>query len=149
MTHADTLSGPPNPDTDPQFYQGVAAKRLLAFVIDVVAVWGTVILVSLLTLGIGFFFFAALLVIIDAVYRIATISSQSATPGMRLMGIELRDAQGAHFSFVHAAAHTIMFYAATVFVIVQLISVLMMAGSHYGRGVHDLPFGTTMINRPM
>mgnify|MGYP000268275291 CR=1 FL=1 len=149
MTYVAPLAGPPDPDTDPQFYQGVAAKRLLAFALDVVAVWGAVILVSLLTFGIGFFFFAFLLVIVDAVYRIATITNQSATPGMRIMGIELRDAQGQRFNFVHAVAHTIMFYIATGFVIVQLISVLMMAGSYYGRGVHDLPLGSTMINRPL
>lgn len=153
MTQADTsataLGGPPDPDTDPQFYHGVPAKRLLAFAIDVIAVWGVVIFLSLLTLGIGFLLFAPMIVIVDAIYRVATISNKSATPGMRIMGIELRDAQGERFNFVHAVAHTVMFYVATAFVIVQLVSVLLMAGSHYGRGVHDLPIGATMINRPL
>lgn len=149
MTYSQTYSGPPDPDIDPQFYQGVPAKRLLAFAIDVIAVWGIAILASLLTLGVGFIFFAFIVVVVDAIYRITTITNHSATFGMRIMGIELRDAQGQPFNLVHAVAHTIMFYVAAAFVIVQLISVLMMAGSHYGRGVHDLPIGSTMINRPL
>ncbi|MGB0926767.1 MAG: RDD family protein [Pikeienuella sp.] len=149
MTYADPLSGPPNPDTDPQFYDGVPAKRLLAFAIDVVAVWGVAIVISVLTLGIGFFLFAPLVFVIDVVYRVITIGNKSATPGMRVMGIELRDARGDRLTIGQAALHTALFYVAMAFVIIQLISVLLMAGSRYGRGVHDMPFSTTMINRPL
>lgn len=149
MTDTAFLDGPPDPDADVRFYDGVPAKRLLAFALDVTAVWGVTLAICLLTLGMGFFLFAPLIAVVDAVYRIVTITNKSATPGMRLMGIELRDAQGERFNMVHAIAHTVLFYVSIAFVIVQLVSVLLMAGGRYGRGLHDMPLGATMINRPL
>ena len=79
--------GLPDPDRDAQFYTGVPAKRLMAFIIDVVLVWGIAILVSILTLGIGFLIMGFLIAVIDLIYRTLTIGSSSATVGMRLMGM--------------------------------------------------------------
>ena len=141
--------GLPDPDADAQFYAGVPAKRLVAFIIDVVLVWGIAILVSLLTLGVGFLILGFLIAVIDLIYRTMTIGSQSATIGMRLMGIELRTFGGDRFNTGHAFIHTLLFYAMLAFVIVQLISVIMMGGSRYGRGLHDFIVGSTMINRPL
>ena len=149
MTDGLALPALPDPDADPQFYAGVPAKRLLAFVLDVIAVWGVAILVSILTLGLGFFLFAALVGLIDLFYRVLTIASRSATPGMRVVGIELRDAAGQPLTFGQALVHTLLFYIAMAFVIAQLVSVLLMAGSRFGRGLHDIPLPTTMINRPL
>ena len=141
--------GLPDPDSDAQFYSGVPAKRLVAFLIDVVLVWGIAILVSLLTLGIGFLIMGFLIAVIDLIYRTLTIGSKSATLGMRMMGIELRTFGGDRFNTGHALIHTLLFYVMLAFVIVQLISVIMMGGSRYGRGLHDLVVGSTMINRPL
>ena len=141
--------GLPDPDRDAQFYSGVPTKRLVAFVIDVVLVWGLAILVSLLTLGIGFFIMGFLIAVIDLAYRTFTIGSKSATVGMALMGIELRTFGGDRFNMGHALIHTLLFYAMLAFVVVQLISVIMMGGSRYGRGLHDLIVGSAMINRPI
>ena len=52
------------------------------------------------------------------------------------------------FQGTHAIGHTLLFYLASVSVIAQLISVIMMMGSPLGRGLHDLPFGSTMISSP-
>lgn len=141
--------GLPDPDRDAQFYSGVPAKRLVAFFIDVFLVWGLAILVSLLTLGVGFLILGFLIAVIDLIYRTITIGSGSATLGMRLMGIELRTFNGDHFNTGHAFIHTLLFYAMLAFVVVQLISVIMMGGSRYGRGLHDFIVGSTMINRPL
>lgn len=141
--------GLPDPDNDAQFYAGVPAKRLVAFIIDVVLVWGIAILVSLLTLGVGFLILGFLIAVIDLIYRTMTMGSQSATLGMRLMGIELRTFNGDRFNTGHAFIHTLLFYAMLAFVVVQLVSVIMMGGSRYGRGLHDFIVGSTMINRPL
>lgn len=141
--------GLPDPDNDAQFYSGVPAKRLVAFIIDVVLVWGMAILLSLLTLGIGFLILGFLIAAIDLIYRTVTIGSNSATLGMRMMGIELRTFGGDRFNTGHAFIHTLLFYAMLAFVVVQLVSVIMMGGSRYGRGLHDFIVGSTMINRPL
>ena len=111
--------GLPDPDHDAQFYAGVPAKRLVAFLIDVVLVWGAAILVSLLTLGIGFLIMGFLIAVIDLVYRTVSIGSRSATFGMSLMGIELRTFNGDRFTTGHALIHTLVFYAMLVFFVVQ------------------------------
>lgn len=145
----NSSGGLPDPDRDAQFYDGVPAKRLVAFCVDVVLIWGMAVLLSLLTLGIGFLVFPFLVGLVDLVYRTLTIGAKSATFGMRLMGIELRTFNGDRFNTGHALIHTLLFYAMLVTFIVHLVSVIMMGGSRYGRGLHDFIVGSTMINRPV
>ncbi|MFV0475244.1 MAG: RDD family protein [Pikeienuella sp.] len=140
--------GLPDPEADSQFYEGVPARRLLAFAIDIALIWGLAFVIGVLTLGIGFLLFGMLVPVLDFIYRAATISNRSATWGMRFAGVELRQLSGARFDLFHAVAHTILFYVATAFVVAQLVSVILMAGAAMGRGLHDLPFGSTMINSP-
>jgi uncharacterized RDD family membrane protein YckC len=120
----------------------------LAFLIDVVFVWLAVIAIGVLTLGVGFFILGFVLFTVDLTYRVLTISNRSATPGMRAMGIELRDIDGHRFSLGQALGHTLLFYLSLTFFLVHLVSIFMMAGSAMGRALHDLPFGSTMINSP-
>ena len=140
--------GLPDPETDSQFYSGVPSKRFAAFVIDMVAVMAISIAICIATIGVGFFLFALVYFITDAVYRIWSISSRSATPGMRVLKIELRNRAGDRFDTGQAVFHTILFYLSIYSGIIHLISVIMMVGSSMGRGLHDLPLGSAMINAP-
>lgn len=144
----DQHGGLPDPEADRQFYAGVPARRLVAFFIDLFLIWGLAFVVSVLTLGVGFLLFGLLLAVFDFFYRVATISNHSATWGMRAMGIELRGLDGDRFDLTQTIGHTLLFYVAMAFMVTQLISVVLMAGSSMGRGLHDLPFGSTMINSP-
>lgn len=144
----DHPGGLPDPEADRQFYDGVPARRLFAFVIDIVLVWGITLAIGVLTLGIGFLMLGFVLAVVDFIYRVTTISNRSATWGMRLVGIELRAQNGRRFDLVQAVGHTILFYIALAFTPLQLVSVILMAGSAMGRGLHDIPFGSTMINSP-
>lgn len=144
----DSPGGLPDPEADRQFYAGVPARRLFAFIIDVVIVWGVAILIGLMTLGVGFLLLGPLVAIVDFIYRVTTITNQSATWGMRFVRIELRRNNGERFDLSHAIGHTILFYIAIAFAPLQLISIILMAGSGMGRGLHDFPFGSTMINSP-
>lgn len=138
----------PDPQTDPQFYVGVPARRLVAWAVDVaIAAMLTAVFV-ILTFGLGFFVMGLAFVAIDFTHRIIFISSRSGTIGMRLLGIELRGDDGRRFDMTRALGHTILYYIAGLSVIAQIISVIMMSGSSLGRGLHDIPLGSTMINSP-
>ncbi|MEM8751346.1 MAG: RDD family protein [Pseudomonadota bacterium] len=142
------VGGLPDPEVDRRFYEGVPARRLFAFVIDVIVVWGVAIGLAFATLGIGFLFLGFLVAVADFFYRVLTISGRSATLGMRAMEIELRDGSGARFGFGTALFHTLLFYLSFTFFVLHLVSIVMMAGSAMGRALHDLPFGSTMIKSP-
>ena len=143
-----SLGALPDPDTDPQFYDGVAARRLGAAFIDFVMVWGMAFLFVLMTLGIGIFMIGVFVLIADFLHRILTLTSRSATIGMRLMRIELRQRDGRQFDGAAAVTHTVLFYVLGLSMVLQLISMVMMAGTRTGRGLHDLILGTAMINSP-
>ena len=138
----------PNPETDPQFYDGVPARRLFAWAIDFTLAWLATIVFVILTFGLGLFFLGFAFILIDLTHRIMFISSRSATIGMGLMGIELRDGDGRRFDMPKAIGHTALYYVASMSVLAQIVSVIMMGGSSLGRGLHDLIFGSTMINSP-
>ena len=138
----------PDPETDPQFYDGVPARRLFAWAIDFALACIATVVFVILTLGLGFWVMGLAYLAIDFTHRIMFISSRSGTIGMRLMGIELRGADGRRFDMTQAIGHTVLYYIAGLSVIAQIISVIMMSGSSLGRGLHDLPFGSTMINSP-
>lgn len=136
----------PNADTQREFYQDVPIKRLIAWVFDSLIIVTLSIFAALLTLGIAFFFFFALWAAIAFLYRWITISARSATPGMRLMGIELRTAQGQKLDGVFALMHTLgtMFCFGTL---LQFVSIILMCVSKQGQGLVDMVLGTSMLNK--
>jgi uncharacterized RDD family membrane protein YckC len=138
----------PDPDREPAFYSGVAAKRAFAWILDMVAVTLLTILASLLTFFVGFFFFPILFVAIDLAYRVATIAGGSATPGMRLMGIELRDHRGQRLDGAQAVIHTGGYVASWAFFLPQVASMAAMLVAGRRQGLTDLVMGTAAINRP-
>ena len=90
--------GLPDPEYDAAFYDGVPAKRLFAWVVDVILIASLSFFLALLSFGIGFFLWALLYLTVSFLYRSATIGSGSATLGMRLMNIELRNSLGQRLS---------------------------------------------------
>lgn len=145
----ERTGGLPDPDRESGFYAGVPARRMFAFFIDVVVVWGVSILIGVLTLGVGLLLFGFVLAAVDFIYRVLTLGAgRSATWGMRILGVEMRAFSGERFGLGHAFAHTLLFYVSMAFVLTQIVSIILMAGSALGRGLHDLPLGSTMINSP-
>lgn len=146
MTHMP--SALPDPDYDAAFYDGVPAKRLFAWMIDVVLITITTVLIGILTFGLGFWLWPVFYLMTSFAYRSLTISAASATLGMRLMNIELRNAKGARLNQSEAVWHTGTYLAASLFVIIQLISAYLIVSTPRHRGLHDRFLGTAMINRP-
>ncbi len=137
----------PDPIAQPEFYAGVPTKRFLAWLVDSLLIIAFCVLGVILTLGIGFFFLPALVLVIGLIYRTATLAHGSATWGMALMAIELRRHDGTRLDPLTAGLHTLGYSASMAFVVPQVVSVLMMLAGNRGQGLSDLVLGTAMINR--
>lgn len=147
MTHSDTAFwGLPDPDTQAEFYADVPMKRAIAWVVDVFLVFLAALLISLLTIGIGFFFFGFLLLTIGFVYRTVSLANRSATIGMRLASIELRTAQGERFDLPTAALHTLGYQLSMAFFLAQIASIVLMLTTPRAQGLTDHVLGTAAVN---
>lgn len=142
-----TVSQTPDPATQPSFYDGVVMKRVFAFVIDTILIGIVTMLLIPLT---GFtallfiFFFAS---VVAFFYRVISISRKSATPGMRLMAIELRNHQGEMLSTGTAFAHTILFMISMSMAVPQLVSFAMMILTPRRQSLYDMLLGTVVVNK--
>jgi uncharacterized RDD family membrane protein YckC len=154
MTHQPLAVSPglPDPVHDARFYDGVPGRRLFAFLVDTLAIAAlsllTTLFVVITTLGVGMLLLPPIGILVTFAYRAGTIAQWSATPGMALVGIELRRADGARFGPVEATIHTSLFMLTFLTAVPQVLSVAMMAMTRPGRGLHDLVLGSTAINRP-
>jgi uncharacterized RDD family membrane protein YckC len=146
------MSGLPDPEHDRQFYQGVPARRLVAWFVDVALVLlvgiPLAVVFGLVTLGFGFPLFPFILAAVGFVYRTATIAGGSATWGMRFTGIEFRRGDGTRFDFTTALLHTLLYLVCMSFFVLQLISCATIVGSRHRQSLGDMLLGTTAINRP-
>ncbi len=148
MSAAAQSLGLPDPDEKPQFYQNILPKRLIAWVIDVVLIFIFCLLVLPFTAFTGIFFFPVMMIVLGFFYRWFTISNRSATWGMRVMGIQLRDIDGEPLESGQAFAHTLGYTISVTVAPLQLISIIMMIVSARKQGLTDHLLGTAAINRP-
>ena len=137
----------PDPMLQSHFYADVTPKRAIAWVIDTVLTAFLVALIIPLTGFLALFFLGGLYVVISFLYRWIGLARHSATLGMRVMGVEFRDAQGYRIGGGQAFAHTLFYALSVAFVFPQIISVLMMGFSRRGQGLSDVVLGTVLINR--
>lgn len=137
----------PDPDRQPQFYSSVTSKRLVAWIIDMVLIVGICVLIGVLTVFVGFFFFPLLVLIIGFFYRVATITSGSATWGMRFTGIEFRTQDGALFDGQMAVMHTAGYTISMALFPLQLISIILMLTGRRGQGLTDNFLGSVAVNK--
>jgi uncharacterized RDD family membrane protein YckC len=150
--HDAVMRGLPDPSLDPQFYDGVLARRFAAWVIDVLVILAIgvplALVFGLLTLGFGFLVFPLILFGVGIAYRSVTLAARSATWGMRLMGVEFRRHDGARLDGQTAVLQTLVYAACVAVFPLQLASAVMMMLTRYGQGLPDLLLRTAMINRP-
>lgn len=144
-----------DPVTHPERFDGVLARRVIAFIIDFVIIAVPVVLAAMfifafgiVTLGLGFALYWLLppaTVIWALVYCGVTLGSPaSATIGMRVVDLEMRTWYGAPAYFVLGAVHAIVFWftisALTPFVL------LVCFFNERRRLLHDILLGTVVIN---
>ena len=142
-----TMTHLPDPVYQPEFYADVTIKRGLAWVIDAAIILALVVPVVVLTAFIGLFFLPFLFLVLGFLYRWFTISTGSATWGMRMMAIELRDVQGHRLDSGTAFLHTLGYTISMAFFLLQAISIVLMFTSERRQGLSDMALGTVMLNR--
>lgn len=142
-----THTGLPDPEFQAEFYADIPTKRFVAWLIDGAIVLVLAIIALPFTAFLGVFFFPALAGLISFIYRVITITGGSATLGMRLMAIELRDRDGDRLSFGLAIAHTTAYFITFFSIVFEIISIVLMLTSARKQGLHDVILGTAALNR--
>ncbi len=137
----------PDPDTRADVYAGVPLKRGLAWLIDMVLIIVLSLFALPFTAFLGVFFFPFMMLVLGFFYRWFTIAGGSATWGMRMMGVELRDNDGQRLSSGTAFWHTLGYSVSVAVFPLQLISVAMMLGTARKQGLSDQLLGTAAVNR--
>ncbi len=139
--------GLPSPDEHAEFYADTATKRGLAWCIDVLLI-GIVSLILLpFTFFTAIFYFPLLFMTVGFLYRAVTLARASATPGMRILAVEIRGSDGAPLDPMTAFLHTAGYAASVVVFPLQLISVALMLTTPRGQGLTDHVLGTAAVNR--
>lgn len=147
MTYSMT-STLPDPDRQAIFYDGIPAKRLFAWVVDVGLIFVAMIVLGLVTLSLAWFLWPLFWLATSFLYRSISIGARSATLGMRLMNIELRNARGERLSGSEAMFHTGAYLICASFFLPQVLSIGMIALGERHQSLPDAVLGTAAINRP-
>lgn len=142
----------PDPFADPAFYDAVLWRRFVAHVIDsfvivffIVGAWMALLIANLVTFGLLSIPMAFASVFAPILYYSLFIGSgRSATPGMRVVDIEVRKIDGGRPTPAHGLLRTILFFA-TIGLFTPLI-LLVALFSDRRRAAHDYLSGTIVIN---
>ena len=144
-----------DPIVQPELFENVLARRMIAFFIDVLviavplALLAVFILVfGVVTLGLGWFLFllfTPISVIWALFYYGLTLGSPaSATIGMRMVGLEMRTWYGAPMYFLLGAVHAVAYWL-TVTLLTPFILLVGLFNDRR-RLLHDMLLGTIVIN---
>jgi uncharacterized RDD family membrane protein YckC len=137
----------PDPALCPDLYDHTPAKRALAWVVDTAVIALGVAATVLLTFFVSLFFLPVIWIAVGFAYRAATLARGSATWGMRLLAIEIRDSEGRRLDLGTALAHTTLYYVAMAMLPVQILSAGLMVATPRRQGLGDHLLGTAALNR--
>lgn len=138
--------GLPDPELHAGFYEDVSKKRLGAWIVDTLLVGIMTGLVVIFTAFLAAFIAPFVFLVIGFIYRATSLSRHSATPGMRMMGIELRNSDGDRLDPTMAFLHTLGFTLSFGTFLIQIVSMGIMLTGNSGKGLSDIVLGTAMIN---
>ena len=144
-----------DPVLNPELFEGVLSRRVVAFMIDFLVIAVPVVLAAMfifafgiVTLGLGFALYWLLppaTVVWAIVYFGVTLGgTRSATIGMRAMDLEMRTWYGAPAYFVLGAVHAIGFWFTVSFFTPFILLVAFF--NQRRRLLHDILLGTVVIN---
>lgn len=132
---------------------GVRTRRMTALLLDLIAIsilfaiFFTVFAVlGIITFGLTWFVIPILFPVIALFYNGLSISGwRMATPGMRAMDLQMRNADGSRASFLTAAVHAVLFYLSWTLLtpLVLLVSLI----SNEKRCLHDIVAGVVVTRR--
>lgn len=147
MAYMTDMDGLPNPMSQSELYEDVPSKRFFAWVIDVMLIVVLTALVVPFTFFTALFFLPVLYAVLSFLYRWVTLSTGSATWGMRMVALEMRQGDGRPFTSGTAFLHTAGYVFSVVTFPLQLISIACMLVSQRKQGLSDMVLGTAAINR--
>jgi uncharacterized RDD family membrane protein YckC len=140
-----------DPAIHPEFYAGVRSRRAFAFLIDfamilalMVVAYVVIAVVGVFTLGLLWFLLPAVWPVVAILYSALTLGGPySATPGMRFMGIEIRNIRGVRIDYAIALFHALGFW----FSIAILTPLILLVALFTSRKqlLHDLILGTVAV----
>ncbi len=144
-----------DPVLTPEYFDGVLARRSVAFLIDLVILAIPMMFLSvfifvagIVTLGLGFLLYG-LLPAVSVIWALLYYGwsfgrPESATIGMSMMDLEMRTWYGAPAYFLLGAVHAIVFWV-TVSALTPLILLVALLNTRR-RLLHDILVGTIVIN---
>lgn len=153
---SQSLSLQPELMRDAWLTRDVWPRRIVAFIIDVVVIgivafalaW-VVLLLGLLTLGLGFLLLHLIPLVPPVYYVVWLATGAAATPGQRVMGLTLRQdatlglAVPARPSVGQAIAWTVLLYVSFA---LSMIPFLLVLFTRRHRAAHDLLTGLTVVH---
>jgi len=136
---------------DIALYDGVRTKRVLAFFIDYAIVLALcvpmavlVFFIGVFTLGLGFFLYPILFLLVVIPYIGLTMGGPNqATPGMRMMGIRLARLDGRPVDFMLAVVHGVLFWALNAVLTPFILLATLVLDRK--QTVHDWMLGTVVV----
>jgi uncharacterized RDD family membrane protein YckC len=144
-----------DPVTQPQLFDGVIRKRILAFIVDAIIILLltalaalAVLVLGVITLGLGWLLFPIVFPVVGLGYNAITIGGpNSATVGQRMMGLEVRMWFGGKVTPLIAAFHALLFWVSLYTLVLWLVNVLWAFFDQRKRCLHDILAGVVLINR--
>jgi uncharacterized RDD family membrane protein YckC len=144
-----------DPVTQPELFEGVLPRRIVAFVIDVTILAIPVVLAAMfifafgiVTLGLGWALYwllpPATVIWAIAYFGLTLAAPQSATIGMRAVDLEMRTWYGAPAYFVLGAVHAVLFWFSVTMLTPFILLVCFF--NERRRLLHDMLLGTVIIN---
>lgn len=141
-----------DPDVRPELFEGILSKRIVAFFVDAIIIVAllipaslVVLVLGLVTLGIGWLLFPALFAIVALGYVALTMGGpRSATLGQQFVGIEMRTWNGQKMFALLAVMHALVFW----FSVSLLTPLILLVGLFTRRKqmLHDLLLGVLAVN---
>lgn len=138
----------PAPDLQPEFYAYVSAKRLGAWLIDTVLILLLCLVAILATALVGAFFLPLIYLATNIAYRTVALARWSATPGMMILAVEFRGADGHRLDARTALMHTVIYTVCFLAFPLQIVSIALMLTSQRGQSLGDHLLQTVALNRP-
>jgi uncharacterized RDD family membrane protein YckC len=140
----------PDPLSAPDLYDGVLWRRALAFFIDLfvlgfvyLAIGFLAMLATALTFGALAPLQAAVMALLPSIYAAATIHWFGATPGMRALGLAVRDWRGRPCGLAQGFLMAVVFYAS--FGLTSGLIMLVPLFSDRRRTAHDMLAATVVV----
>lgn len=152
MAHTDI--GTNGPGGERQWRtNGVLMSRLFAWLIDlvIIAAWTVmlaliVLVLGIVTLGLGWFLFALVVPASGILYSMVTVGgSKQSTIGMRMLGMKVVRTEGGRVDGITAGVHALFFYLAASTGLLWLADVVFGVIDSRGRMGHDLLTGLTVV----